>query len=81
MYLDFDLEYAKLGLACGACKLITRSGRPAQINDWNYTREGYPLSGWIQKESGLVLPVTWTETGKFWKYTERHPLDLFIEIL
>lgn len=82
MYLDFDLEYAKLGLGCGACKLITRSGRPAQINNWASTEiMGYPLSGWVQEESGQNLPITWTNEGKFWVYSIEHPLDLFIEIL
>ena len=47
MKISFDVETAKLALAAGTGKIITRNGYPVEITCWDDSHDTWPVVGKI----------------------------------
>lgn len=88
--LDFDIELAKLAIAAGSGRIVTREGKDVRITDWNRAKEEggvFSIVGEIKDDEGNFMPTassgveaSWTKEGKFWRRGVNKN-DLFIEEL
>lgn len=79
MVIEFDVELAKLALAAGTGKIVTRDGRDVIIKYWNHGLIHYPLLGYINNKEND--PHSWTEGGRYVTPGIDSSLDLFIKEL
>lgn len=80
--LEFDIETAKLALAVGSGRIVTRSGQKVEIIEWN--RVGYhffPIMGKIFSKESWPTLSTWTYNGRYFDSGIESENDLFIEEL
>ena len=86
--VKFDYELAKLAIAVGTGRVVTRLGQEVRIIKWDDSDPIYPIQGNIiglNGEDPLSLyppPITtWTINGKYYGDYRESKLDLFIEEL
>lgn len=86
MLVEFDIETAKLAMAVGTGRVVTRLGQDVCIIKWNDSDPVYPIQGKIiglNGEDSIYPPpiTTWTVNGKYYGDYRESKLDLFIEEL
>lgn len=82
MILEFDLELAKLALAVGTGKIVTRNGCEVEIYDWNIgSCQQFPIRGKVFGD--VTTWESWTTRGTYYDYRplQEDDYDLFIEEL
>lgn len=77
MKIPFDKELAKLALAAGTGKIVTRNGYPAEITYWDSPHNIWPIVGKV--DGVLCDEMHWTEEGRWFGLERDTDLDLFIE--
>lgn len=86
MLIEFDYKLAKVAIAVGSGKVVTRQGQEVNIIKWDDFDSDYPIQGKITGLNGddsLYPPsiTTWTIYGKYFGDYKESKLDLFIEEL
>lgn len=86
MLVEFDIETAKLAVAVGSGRVVTRLGQNVCIIKWDDSDSDYPIQGKIiglNGDDSLFPPpiTTWTINGKYYGDYRESKLDLFIEEL
>lgn len=86
MLVEFDIETAKLAVAVGSGRVVTRLGQEVHIIKWDDSDPDYPIHGKIiglNGDDSLFPPpiTTWTINGKYYGDYRESKLDLFIEEL
>ena len=85
MLIEFDYKLAKVAIAVGSGKVVTRLGQEVNIIKWDDSDPVYPIQGRIiglNDEDSLPPPITtWTIYGKYFGDYKESKLDLFIEEL
>jgi hypothetical protein len=86
MLVEFDIETAKLAMAVGSGRVVTRLGQDVCIIKWDDSDPDYPIQGKIiglNGDDSLFPPpiTTWTINGKYYGDYRESKLDLFIEEL
>lgn len=86
LVVKFDYELAKLAIAVGTGRVVTRLGQEVRIIKWDDSDPIYPIQGNIiglNGEDSLYPPpiTTWTINGKYYGDYRESKLDLFIEEL
>ena len=77
MKIPFDVETAKLALAAGTGRIVTRRGYPVEITCWDDSHDTWPVVG---KINGVFFIFCWTTKGRWGHDPEIDTdLDLFIE--
>ena len=81
--LEFDYELAKLAVATGSGKLVTRRGLPVEIDYWNRKSEfnSFIIAGKVIVNKEYPMVGSWTINGKFYSDGTISDFDLFIEEL
>lgn len=77
MIFEFDYELAKLAIAAGTGKVVTRKGESVELIRIDSNVKEYPVVGRIER---FHENDCWTEKGKYLSYRDTD-LDLFIEEL
>lgn len=86
MLVEFDIETAKLAVAVGSGRVVTKLGQDVCIIKWDDSDPDYPIQGKIiglNGDDSLFPPpiTTWTINGKYYGDYRESKLDLFIEEL
>lgn len=77
MKIPFDVETAKLALAAGTGRIVTRRGYPVEITCWDDSHDTWPVVGKINE---AFCNESWTTKGRWGPDPEIDTdLDLFIE--
>ena len=77
MKISFDVETAKLALAAGTGRIVTRRGYPVEITCWDDSHDTWPVIGVIVNP---YSEESWTKEGRWGNDPEVDTeLDLFIE--
>lgn len=81
--LEFDYELAKLAVATGSGKLVTRRGLLVNVDYWNRRSEfnSFIITGKIIINKEYPMAGSWTIDGKFYSDGTDSDFDLFIEEL
>lgn len=77
--LEFDIETAKLALAVGSGRIVTRSGHEVEITNWDNNAKYYSVEGIVMDLYTSTL-TTWTKKG-IHRIDGISNFDLFIEEL